>query len=168
MIDRKTDIPPIDGTPVKRIILSIISDYDLKTGICELVDNAIDQWSDRNYSGELTVDLLLDVERQLITVRDNAGGVSRDNLHLLIAPGRSRNETSAVVIGLFGVGGKRSAIALAEHTEIKTRFREEQTHELDITPTWLASDNWDLPAYAIPEHLSGNHRSEFVPSTQSA
>jgi len=94
--------------------------------------------------------LRLDVERQLISVRDDAGGVSRDNLHLLIAPGRSRNDTSAVIIGIFGVGGKRSAIALAEHTEIKTRFREEQTHELDITPTWLASDSWDLPAYAIP------------------
>lgn len=92
MIDRKTEIPPIDGTPVKRMILSIISDYDLKTGLCELIDNAIDQWSDRAYSGGLTVDLLLDVERQLITVRDNAGGVSRDNLQLLIAPGRSRSE----------------------------------------------------------------------------
>ncbi|MGH9697857.1 MAG: ATP-binding protein [Candidatus Acidiferrales bacterium] len=155
MIDRKTDIPPIDGTPVKRIILSIISDYDLKTGLCELIDNAIDQWSDRAYTGSLIVDLTLDVERQLITVRDNAGGVSRDNLPLLIAPGRSRNDTSAVIIGIFGVGGKRSAIALAEHTEIKTRFREEQTHELDITPTWLASDNWDLPAYAIPNIESG-------------
>jgi len=50
MIDRKTDILPIDGTPVKRIILSIISDYDLKTGLSELIDNAIDQWSDREYT----------------------------------------------------------------------------------------------------------------------
>lgn len=151
MIDRKTEIQSIDGTPVKRIILSIISDYDLKTGLCELIDNAIDQWSDRGYSGGLTVDLMLDVERQLITVRDNAGGVSRDNLQLLIAPGRSRNETTAVIIGIFGVGGKRSAIALAEYTEIRTRFKEEQTHELDITPTWLASESWDLPAYAVPD-----------------
>src|SRR5258707_7793579 len=65
MIDRKTEIQAIDGTPVKRIILSIISDYDLKTGLCELIDNAIDQWSDRGYSGGLTVDLMLDVERQM-------------------------------------------------------------------------------------------------------
>ena len=80
MIDRKTEIAPIDGTPVKRMILSIISDYDLKTGLCELVDNALDQWSDRGFRGELTIELSLDIERQLISVRDNAGGVNRDDL----------------------------------------------------------------------------------------
>jgi histidine kinase/DNA gyrase B/HSP90-like ATPase len=155
MIDRKIEIAPVDGTPVKRMILSIISDYDLKTALCELVDNALDQWSDRNFAGELTVDLLLDIDRQLIAVRDNAGGVQRDDLPLLISPGRSRNDPSAVIIGIFGVGGKRSAIALAEFTTIKTRFSNEQTHELDITPTWIESDNWLLPAYAIPDIAPG-------------
>jgi hypothetical protein len=114
MIDRKTQIAPIDGTPVKRMILSIISDYDLKTGLCELIDNALDQWSNRGFSGELTLELSLDIDRQLISVRDNADGVSHDDLALLISPGRSRNDPSAVIIGIFGVGGKRSAIALAE------------------------------------------------------
>jgi hypothetical protein len=150
-VDYKTPIQDVDGTPVKRVILSIISDYDLKTGLCELVDNAIDQWSDRKYSGNLTVDLDLDVKRQVISVRDNAGGVSKDDLHLLVSPGRSRNDPSAELIGIFGVGGKRSVIALAEQTEIKTRFRDQQTHELDITPTWIKSDDWRLPAYAIPD-----------------
>ena len=149
-VDHKTPIQDVDGTPVKRVILSIISDYDLKTGLCELVDNAIDQWSDRNYSGNLTIDLTMDVARQVMSVRDNAGGVGKDELYLLISPGRSRNEPTAELIGVFGVGGKRSVIALAEHTEIKTRFRNEQTHELDITPTWINSDDWRLPAYAVP------------------
>ena len=44
-IARKTEIAPIDGTPVKRMFWSIISDYDLRTGLCELVDNAIDLWT---------------------------------------------------------------------------------------------------------------------------
>src|SRR5215469_4837550 len=151
MIDRKTEIQPIDGTPVKRIILSIISDYDLRTGLCELIDNALDQWSSRDFSGELSVDIELDIERQLISVRDNAGGVSHDDLRLLIAPGRSRNNPGDIIIGIFGVGGKRLANALAEYTEIKTRFGDQQTHELDITPTWMGSDDWQLPAYAIPD-----------------
>lgn len=115
-IDQKTPIQSIDGTPVKRVILSIISDYDLKTGLCELVDNAIDQWSDRNYIGSLTIELTLEVDRQLISVRDNAGGVSINDLHLLISPGRSRNDPSAELIGIFGVGGKRSVIALSNCT----------------------------------------------------
>jgi len=65
-VDHKTPVQDVDGTPVKRVILSIIADYDLKTGLCELVDNAIDQWSDRNYSGPLTIALDLDVARQVI------------------------------------------------------------------------------------------------------
>ena len=44
-VTRKTEIGPIDGTLLKRMFWSIISDYDLKTGICELVDNAIDLWT---------------------------------------------------------------------------------------------------------------------------
>ena len=40
----KKEIGPIDGTPEKRMFWSIISDYDLKTGLCELIDNAIDVW----------------------------------------------------------------------------------------------------------------------------
>ncbi len=36
------EIETIDATPNKRIYRSIIADYDLKTAICELVDNALD------------------------------------------------------------------------------------------------------------------------------
>lgn len=33
--------------------------------------------------------------------------MAREDLHLLTSPGRSRNDPSAVIIGIFGVGGKR-------------------------------------------------------------
>ena len=62
-ISRKTEIAPVDGTPVKRMFWSIISDYDFKTGICELVDNAIDLWMLAARSNSLTIDLLLEAER---------------------------------------------------------------------------------------------------------
>ena len=35
----------INAVPEKRIFLSIISEYDLKRSICELIDNAIDLWT---------------------------------------------------------------------------------------------------------------------------
>src|SRR5258708_36584656 len=130
-VDHKTPVQDVDGTPVKRVILSIIADYDLKTGLCELVDNAIDQWSDRKYSGALTIDLDLDVARQVISVRADAGGVSKDDLHLLISPGRSRNDETAELIGIFGVGGKQSLIPLTEQTAVKTLLQIQRQHELD-------------------------------------
>ena len=43
-VTRKTEIAPIDGTPVKRMFWSIIGDYNLKTGLCELIDNPLDFW----------------------------------------------------------------------------------------------------------------------------
>jgi hypothetical protein len=45
VVTHKTELDVIDGTPEKRFFLSLISDYDLKTGLCELVDNAIDFWT---------------------------------------------------------------------------------------------------------------------------
>jgi hypothetical protein len=49
--------------PEKRMFLSIISDYDVKTGICELIDNAIDLWTSSNRKKELRVDVELDAVR---------------------------------------------------------------------------------------------------------
>lgn len=154
MVDYKKDAGMVDGTPVKRMIWSIINDYDLKTALCELVDNAIDQGFGAGFK-DLTIEAALDVERQLISVRDDAGGVSHDDLHLLISPGGSKNDPYAIMIGIFGVGGKRSAIALAENIEIKTRFHDKATHELDINKVWLESDIWQIPSYQVPDIAPG-------------
>ena len=35
-VSHKQQLEVIDGTPEKRLFLSIISDYDLRTGLCEL------------------------------------------------------------------------------------------------------------------------------------
>lgn len=150
-VTRKTEISPIDGTPVKRMFWSIISDYDLRTGICELVDNAIDLWSASGRKKPLAVSVTLDVNQQRIFVRDNSGGVTADELRLLIAPGGSRNSPDAEVIGVFGVGGKRASIALGEHVEIKTRHKKMETHEVDITKDWLEQEDWEIPVYVVPD-----------------
>ncbi len=72
-VGNKTEIGPLDGTPEKRMFWSIIADYDLKTGLCELVDNAIDLWRLGKERKELKVVVELDHIRQLIAVTDNAG-----------------------------------------------------------------------------------------------
>jgi hypothetical protein len=140
---------------------SIISDYDLKTGVCELVDNAIDLWTIAEQPDKLSVNITLDAERQLIAVHDNAGGVQHDELRLLIAPGGSRNDPDAEVIGIFGVGGKRAGIALGEHVVIKTRYKKQQSYQLDITKDWLETGDWEIPAYTIPNITPGTTSVEI-------
>lgn len=161
-VTRKTEIKPIDGTPEKRMFWSIISDYDLKTGLCELVDNALDLWILGKQTLPLKVQIRLDVDRQLISVIDNAGGVRLDELRLLVAPGGSRNDPSAELIGIFGVGSKRAGIALGERVEIKTRFRREQSLQVDITRDWLESPNWELAAYEVPDIKPGTTEVEIT------
>lgn len=151
----KKEIGPIDGTPEKRMFWSIISDYDLKTSLCELIDNAIDIWLRDRKGKPPKIQVVLDAERQLISVKDNVGGVRFGDLYLLLAPGGSNNNPEAPVIGIFGVGSKRAGIALGEQVEIKTRFRGEQSLELDITKEWLESEDWRLAAYEIPDMERG-------------
>jgi len=142
MADEKRPVQAVDGSPKKRLFWSIISDYSLKTALCELIDNALDQWLLDKNGPPLIIGLDLDVDRKLISIKDNAGGVKFDDLHLLVAPGGSRNDPLAELIGVFGVGNKRAAIALAENIEIRIRHENGKTHELDIAKQWIESEDW--------------------------
>ncbi|QNH15035.1 Histidine kinase-, DNA gyrase B-, and HSP90-like ATPase [Xanthomonas sp. SS] len=150
-VSHKQQLDVIDGTPEKRLFLSIISDYDLLTGICELIDNAIDLWIDNGCKTQLNIKVILNDSRQIIRVIDDAGGVQESQLRLLIAPGASRNKSSKNIIGTFGVGGKRAGVALGELVEIQTRHKKGKSLQLDITREWLANDDWSLAAYEIPD-----------------
>jgi hypothetical protein len=155
-ITGKQQLEVIDGTPKKRLFLSIISDYGLQTGLCELVDNALDLWiTNGRKPAALSIDVTLDYSRQLISVRDNAGGITRDQLELLISPGASRNDPNHELIGIFGVGGKRAGVALGEHVEIRTRAKRGMSLQLDITNDWLATEDWGIAAYEIPDIEQG-------------
>jgi hypothetical protein len=132
------------------VFWSIISDYDLRAGLCELVDNALDLWITNERKRPLTVKLTLDADRQLISVADNAGGVSEADLKLLISPGGSSNSPHAPIIGVFGVGSKRASVALGEQVELRTRFEDQGTFQIDITREWLETEEWEIPSYAIP------------------
>jgi len=154
-VNKKTEVGSLDGTPDKRMFWSIISDYDLKTGLCELVDNALDCWTIGQQKKSLLIEIKLDSSRQLISVADNAGGVKQDQLRLLLAPGGSMNDPNADVIGIFGVGSKRAGIALGEEVQIRTRYHKEATFEIDITNEWLSAEDWDLNYYQIPDILPG-------------
>lgn len=167
----------IDATPQKRLFLSIIADYDLKTAICELIDNSLDHWLEGGQKSDLNIDVSMNIDRQSIVVRDNAGGVSRNELQLLVAPGASRERIQEGLIGNFGVGGKRAGIALGERVEIQTRCGIAESLEFEITDKWLRRDDWFVevhPCEELPENsttvritqlrqgFDSNHTSELL------
>jgi hypothetical protein len=71
----KREAKILDGTSDKRLFWSIIQDYDLKTSICELTDNALDLYLRSKQTTPVFIKIDLDVDRQLIRIEDNAGGV---------------------------------------------------------------------------------------------
>lgn len=133
------------------MFLSIIADYDLTTSICELVDNAIDHWTSNSRPAGTQIDIFMSADRQTISVVDNAGGVSADQMRLLITPGASRMFSSEELIGTFGVGGKRAGIALGERVEIISRHDDSPATRLVIDNEWLRSDNWEIEAKRVDE-----------------
>jgi hypothetical protein len=147
---QKKPFKSLDGTPLKKTYWSIVNDYDLKTAITELIDNAFDLWTTSGRNRELEIKLDADLESQTIVLTDNAGGVRADDLTMLVALGGSNNDPDAKTIGIFGVGSKRAVVAVAEYISIKTRFGTEGTYQIDITPDWLSSETWQVQAYEIP------------------
>lgn len=146
----KKAIRDIDAIPSKRLYLSIIADYHLDLALCELIDNAIDNWIFNGRARKLIVTLTLDYQRQTITVSDNSGGIREGDLQLVVSPGQTREKDHDEVIGVFGVGSKRAVIALAEEIKILSRYKNEKTLLVEIDDAWIADkDNWFLKAYQV-------------------
>ena len=108
----KREAKILDGTPDKRLFWSIIQDYNLETSLCELVDNALDLYLRGKQLTPVFIKVFLDIDRQLIRIEDNAGGVPESQLDLLVRPGGTGNSRDQEGIGFFGVGSKRAVVAL--------------------------------------------------------
>jgi len=140
------EVGSLDATPSKGMYRSIIADYNLRTGVCELVDNAVDQWTRSGRQRPLTVNVIVRLDQQVIQVADNAGGVNHDDLTLLVTPGDGSGGTEEI-IGIFGVGSKRAVVALAEAVTIRTRQSNGTTYQIQFDNVWLANPDWALPIY---------------------
>lgn len=159
----KKAIKDIEATPSKRLYLSIIADYHLELALCELIDNAIDNWIFNNRPRNLVIAITLDYQRQTIVVSDNSGGIKEDDLQLIVSPGQTREKDHNEIIGVFGVGSKRAVIALAEEVKIFSRHKKEKTLLVEIDDPWIADqDNWFLKAYEVDSIDESTTKIELV------
>lgn len=151
----KKEVDNINAVPSKRLFLSIIADYSLNRSICELIDNAIDIWVKSGRQRHLNVDILLNKDQQFICVSDNAGGVKKAELHLIVGPGQTSNLPTDETIGIFGVGSKRAVVALSQDIKITTRYKKLKTHRVEFDESWLENDDWHLPVYEVDDIAEG-------------
>lgn len=159
-----TPTTSIDATPIKSVYLSIISDYDLRTAICELIDNSIDAWRAAKRSDALEVKINIDVDQQSLNIIDNAGGVSKSDLKVLVSPGSSSETPVPDPIGVFGVGSKRSVVALAERIRITTRHKNEVTHRVQYDDDWIQDpeSDWTLQVQVVEDIANDSTEIELT------
>lgn len=151
----KTEIGHVDAIPSKRLFKSIIADYGLNHSICELIDNALDIWIKKGKSSPLEINIDFEMNQQTISVSDNAGGVKKSELHLIVGPGQTSNLPDGETIGIFGVGTKRAVVALAQDIKITTRYETNKTYRLEFDESWLMNEDWNLPLYEIDDITEG-------------
>lgn len=151
--DMKYEVSLEDATPSKNIYRSIIADYDAETALCELIDNAIDIWSEKEKSFLLEISVTMDTDQQTIVIKDNAGGIKQKELDFIVSPGKSLNNPSDPIIGIFGVGSKRAVVAMSQHVTIKTRYKKQPTFSVEITEEWLEDPDWRFPVYQLAANI---------------
>lgn len=152
----KKEIDKLDGTPHKRFILSIVSDYDLNRSICELIDNATDIWLKNGKKSNLKISIDFDQNQKTISILDNSGGVQQKDLSFLISPGASTNTTEDNTIGIFGVGTKRAVIALSQDIKITSRYKKNKTFRIEFDENWLQDEDWTLPYFEVDNISEGS------------
>ena len=157
----KKEIELVNAVPSKRLFLSIMADYDLNRSICELVDNALDIWIKNKKKKQIDINITLEENQQLIIVSDNAGGIKKSELHLIVGPGQTSNEPLEETIGIFGVGTKRAVVFLSQDIKITTRYGTEKTHQVEFDDIWLESENWELPVYEVYDIKEGTNVVEL-------
>lgn len=156
MTRKETVIGEIDATPDKKVIMSISKDIDLKRGICEMIDNSIDNWRINGRAKLLNISLDLDEGSQEIEYSDNAGGIPDEYLHTIIQPGGTERTTEQETIGIFGVGSKRALIALSTESETISRHGNGPTYMVRVTDDWLEKNEWTLPKFQVDDISSSS------------
>ena len=147
----KEEVAKLDAVPSKRLFLSIIADYDLNRSVSELLDNAIDIWVKDGKTKQLIIQVELDKYQQTIRISDNAGGVKKEDMRVIVGPGQTTNNETDTTIGIFGVGSKRAVVALSQYIKITTRHGKDKTYQVEFDDNWLATEDWELPLYEVDE-----------------
>ena len=87
------------------------------------------KWKERI---EIKIIIDIDISQQSILIVDNVGGISYEDLKNIVSPGHTSNSMSEETIGIFGVGSKRAVVPLSQLIKITSRYKNNNTFQLEI------------------------------------
>lgn len=156
-------------------MLRLLKDFPNKWWfvIAEFIDNSISSFdrdirlgsssgSGSNELGDHKLVITIDFSESAVTVRDNAGGISRDDLSTALQLGRIPEDFDH--LNRFGVGMKTAAFWIGSRVEVRTKVASEVVRrevvldldEIDEFQAWVPIIEYDQP--------TSSHFTEIVVS----
>ena len=90
-------------------------------------------------------------------VRDDAGGMNREDLLRCLRLGASQKEHDENVIGRFGVGAKEAIYHFGREVIIRTReIGSSEGLRLEVPESWLDTKNWTVEIQAVDDVKEGS------------
>jgi hypothetical protein len=147
-------------TPTKNTLTALKSDVTLESAIEELVDNALDGWkrhSNRLDPLRIKISAKHDDDRTQLVIRDNSGGVPRDEAAMMFGLGRTAKTNVPGSIGTYGLGAKKSLVNLGVPFTIASRHNDADIGwEYRIDEEWFEDDeDWSVNVTSNEELDSG-------------
>jgi hypothetical protein len=143
------------GPPTKETTIGAWRDLSRAEALLELIDNSVDVWMRRRskYPSDTAkkLQIYIDVDGDIFTYEDNAGGVEVEKLKNLIVPGFSDTTYEEHTIGSYKTGGKKAIFKLASEANIRTRFwnpvgTSDEAFEIHLDKNWLSNaELYDFP-----------------------
>ncbi len=162
MAQRHSDTGPQRARllPTKNTLTALKSDVNLESACLELCDNALDAWKRTNErQGGMTIDIEVEQtgEATTLTIRDNAGGVPREDAAMLFGLGQTAKDHISGSIGTYGVGAKKSLVNLGVPFQISSRASDAETGwSYRITEEWFEDDqDWSVSIRETDDIESG-------------
>ncbi len=135
--------------PTKDTLTALKSDVNLESACLELCDNALDAWkrtSNRTESMTIDISVQQSQDKTELVIRDDAGGIPRDDAAMLFGLGQTAKKDISGSIGTYGVGAKKSLVNLGVPFQISSRTTDATVGwSYRITNEWFEDDqDWTV------------------------
>jgi len=142
--------------PTKDTLIALKSDVNLESACLELCDNALDAWKrTSNREASITIDINVERSRETteLIIRDDAGGIPREDAAMLFGLGQTAKDAIPGSIGTYGVGAKKSLVNLGVPFSISSRDADEENGwTYRITEDWFNNDqDWTVEVEEVTD-----------------
>lgn len=138
---------PTSVVPSKNSLLGLARGISDATALCELIDNAIDAGRLRRAGRAIRVEIELNDELGKLIVRDNAGGMSVEDMRRCFTLGSHRPDDDALAnaIGRYGIGAKEAFYHFGREIIVRSMTEDAPTGIRTVVGhDWLNNKEWQI------------------------